>query len=100
LAGLGSTIVGVGRNAERCAAAEAAIWKAIAPGSEVAMIRGDLSSMDDTERVAAEISQRFDRIDVLLNNAGGVVPNESSPPRETKPRSPATISRHFCLRTH
>jgi NAD(P)-dependent dehydrogenase (short-subunit alcohol dehydrogenase family) len=33
---------------------------------------GDFSSQADVRRIAAEIRERYDRVDVLVNNAGGV----------------------------
>ncbi len=65
-------VIGLGRDAERCAAAEAEI-RATAPGAPFDMLRVDLSSMADTARMAGEIFARTPRIDVLLNNAGGMV---------------------------
>jgi NAD(P)-dependent dehydrogenase (short-subunit alcohol dehydrogenase family) len=72
LAAQGWRVIGLGRDPERCAAAEAEIRAQAAPGAQVEMIRVDLSLMADTARVANEIISRTDRVDVLLNNAGGV----------------------------
>ena len=66
----GWRVIGVGRNAERCASALAEL-RAAAPGAEVEMLRGDLAIMTDAARLAREIAARTDHIDVLLNNAGG-----------------------------
>ncbi len=70
LAAQGWHIIAQGRNAERCAAAEAEI-RAVATGS-VEMIRADLALLGDTARMASEIAGMTDRIDVLLTNAGGM----------------------------
>lgn len=72
----GWRVIGLGRDAERCAAAEREI-RAIAPISQKEngqfdMLRVDLSSMADTARMAGEIFARTPRIDALLNNAGGM----------------------------
>lgn len=67
----GWRVIGVGRDAERCAAAEAEI-RAQIPNAQFELLRADLASMNDTARVADEIIARTQRIDVLLNNAGGM----------------------------
>ena len=72
LAALGWHVIGLGRDADRCAAAEADLRQNAAPGTPVEMLRVDLSLLADTARVAREITARTDRLDVLLNNAGGV----------------------------
>jgi NAD(P)-dependent dehydrogenase (short-subunit alcohol dehydrogenase family) len=73
LAALGWRVIGIGRDPQRCAAAEAEIRAAAADGASVEMIRADLGSLAETARVADEIAARTDRVDALLNNAGGVV---------------------------
>lgn len=67
----GFRVIGLGRDAARCAAAEAEI-RALAPDAQFDLLRVDLSSMADTARMAGEIFARTSRIDVLLNNAGGM----------------------------
>lgn len=71
LAKQGWRIIGVGRNPERCAAAREAI--AAAGAASVDVIQGDLSLIADVRRVAAEIAMLTDRVQVLINNAGGMV---------------------------
>lgn len=71
LASQGWRIIALGRDPQRSAAAEAAIRAAAAPGVEVEMIRADLSLVAEAARISSEIAARTDRIDVLLNNAGG-----------------------------
>jgi NAD(P)-dependent dehydrogenase (short-subunit alcohol dehydrogenase family) len=41
---------------------------------DVTVMRADLASQADIRRVAAEFDERYDRIDVLLNNAGVMIP--------------------------
>lgn len=72
LAVQGWRVIGLGRDPERCAAAEAEIRAQAAPGTQVEIIRADLSLLADTVRVTNEIIARTNRVDVLLNNAGGV----------------------------
>lgn len=69
----GWRIIGIGRDAARSAAAEAAI-RAAAPGAEVTMLRGDLALMGDAARLADEVAGLTDRIHLLANNAGGMIP--------------------------
>lgn len=77
LAGEGWRVIGVGRNAGRCATAEAAL-RAAAPGGEITMLRADLSLMADAARLADEIAEMVDHIDLLANNAGGMIPEPSA----------------------
>lgn len=72
LASLGWHVIGVGRDAERSAAAEADIRAAAGGGAKVQFVRGDFCRMADVKRVADEIGALTSRIDVLINNAGGV----------------------------
>ncbi|MFA7585995.1 MAG: SDR family NAD(P)-dependent oxidoreductase, partial [Novosphingobium sp.] len=72
LAALGWHVIGIGRDAARCTAAEADIRSKAAHGARVDFLRGDFCAMADVKRVAAEIAALAPRIDVLINNAGGV----------------------------
>ncbi|MCW1400811.1 SDR family NAD(P)-dependent oxidoreductase [Novosphingobium sp. MW5] len=78
LASDGWRVIAVGRNAQRCAEAEADL-RAAAPCADITMLRGDLSLMTDAARLADEIAALTDRIDLLANNAGGMI----SEPRVT-----------------
>lgn len=71
LAAQGWRIIALGRNPDRTASAEAEIRASAAPGVEVDVLRADLSLMSEVVCVANEIASRTDRIDVLMNNAGG-----------------------------
>ncbi|MFE4952384.1 SDR family NAD(P)-dependent oxidoreductase [Leifsonia sp. NPDC056665] len=57
------------RNAERAESTRAAI-RAAAPGTEVDVFLADFTRTADVRRAGAEIAERYDRIDVLINNAG------------------------------
>jgi NAD(P)-dependent dehydrogenase (short-subunit alcohol dehydrogenase family) len=65
-------VIGTGRNPGRSAAAEADIRASIAGGGKFHMLRGDMALMAETKRIADEIKALTSRIDVLINNAGGV----------------------------
>jgi NAD(P)-dependent dehydrogenase (short-subunit alcohol dehydrogenase family) len=71
LASQGLRIIALGRDLQRCAAAEAEIRAAIADGAQVDMIRTDLALLADTVRASRAIAAKTDRIDLLINNAGG-----------------------------
>lgn len=66
---LGWRVVGVGRDAQRCAAAKAEFE---AEGIAAEWLRADFDSMAEVKRAADEIAALTPRIDVLVNNAGGV----------------------------
>ena len=72
LAALGWQVIGVGRDPQRCAAAEAEIAAAARDGGGFIMLRGDFTLMAEVNRVADEVAGRAPRLDVLINNAGGV----------------------------
>jgi NAD(P)-dependent dehydrogenase (short-subunit alcohol dehydrogenase family) len=71
LAAQGWRIIGTGRDAGRMAAAETEIREVSTTG-EVEMLAADLSLMADAVRLARDIAARTDRLDVLVNNAGGM----------------------------
>ena len=72
LAARGWQVIGVGRDMRRCAAAEAEIAAAARDGGGFTMVRGDFTLMAEVSRVAGEVAGRAPRLDVLINNAGGV----------------------------
>ncbi len=71
LAAAGWHVIALGRDPARTAAAEIEI-RAASNGGKVDMIRADLSRMADAARAADEIAALTTRIDVLVNNAGGM----------------------------
>jgi NAD(P)-dependent dehydrogenase (short-subunit alcohol dehydrogenase family) len=70
LARKGAKVVIVGRNPQKTPAVVELI-KAQTGNPAVEYLLGDLSLKSEVRRVAAEFKQRYDRLDVLLNNAGG-----------------------------
>ena len=72
LASEGWRVIGVGRDPGRCAAAEAELT-AVARGDDVTILQGDLSLMAEVSQLVEQIAALTDRIDVLFNNAGGMV---------------------------
>lgn len=68
----GWQVLGTGRDAARCAAAEADIQAAAADKGQVAFVRADFDLMSEVARAANEIKAKTSRLDTLINNAGGV----------------------------
>jgi NAD(P)-dependent dehydrogenase (short-subunit alcohol dehydrogenase family) len=66
----GARVTLLSRSAERCQAAAARIRQETG-NPEVDFIAADLSSLAEIRRAAEEILRREERLDVLVNNAGG-----------------------------
>lgn len=64
LANMGHTVILHGRNAGKIEVAANEL------GGDVATYQGDLSSLDETAKLAETVTANHDRIDVLINNAG------------------------------
>jgi NAD(P)-dependent dehydrogenase (short-subunit alcohol dehydrogenase family) len=71
LAGMGARIVLVARSHERGDASLVRLHQA-GPDTDHTVRYADLSSIDDTRRLGAEIAAAEPRIDVLINNAGAL----------------------------
>src|SRR5512140_266782 len=69
LAAKGAKIIGVGRNPQRCADAANQI-KAATGNDQIEYLIADLSRQGEVRQVADEFKRKYDRLDVLLNNAG------------------------------
>ena len=69
LAAAGATAVLACRNPERAAASQAAIEERH-PKAQVEVLRLDLASQSQIADAAAATSERFSRVDLLVNNAG------------------------------
>jgi len=67
----GWRVFAVGRDPDRCAAAEADLARSASPGA-LTFLRTDLSSLAEARTLAAEINADTDRLDLLANNAGGM----------------------------
>ena len=68
----GWKVIGIGRNGDRCQRAGEEIRRHTADPDQVVMINADLALMAETAEAAEKIAQLTDRVDVLLNNAGGL----------------------------
>lgn len=71
LASQGASIVGVGRNPQKCERVAAEV-RAIPGAGAVEFLVCDLSIMAQVRDLAARVDESFSLIDVLLNNAGGI----------------------------
>ena len=71
LASLGATVVLACRDAGRAAGAVAELWRRGVTG-ELGTVALDLADLASVEACAEELTARFDRLDVLVNNAGGI----------------------------
>ncbi|NDJ77543.1 MAG: SDR family oxidoreductase [Chloroflexi bacterium] len=73
LARQGATVVGTGRNPEKTERVLAEI-KRDSGSDDVNFLLADLAEMDQVRALAAEFRSRYDRLDVLVNNAGAMFP--------------------------
>jgi len=73
LARQGARLLLIGRNRERCEAVKAECI-AETGNQQVDYLVADLSTVREVRRAAAEIKRQLDRIDTLVNNAGGAFP--------------------------
>lgn len=69
---LGWQVIGTGRDPGRCEAAEAQISRAAGTDGAVAFVRADFTNMSAVRQAAREIGESTSRLDILINNAGGV----------------------------
>jgi NAD(P)-dependent dehydrogenase (short-subunit alcohol dehydrogenase family) len=65
-------VIAAGRDKERCDRALAQLEGAAGNDGAIDFVRGDLSEMAEAQRLAEEITGLTQRIDVLINNAGGI----------------------------
>lgn len=73
LAGQGATVILACRDGQKAAEALRRI-QATHPGSRVEVQRLDLASLPSVREAAAAIRERYDRLDLLINNAGVMIP--------------------------
>jgi NAD(P)-dependent dehydrogenase (short-subunit alcohol dehydrogenase family) len=79
LAGLGATVVLVGRTYERAAAAAQLVRQA-EPEARVEWLAADFLSQQEVRNLAAAFMARHRRLDVLVNNAGAIFPRRRRTP--------------------
>ncbi|MEC3955350.1 oxidoreductase [Nocardia sp. CDC153] len=69
LAEHGARVVFACRNAEKAAAAAESIRETL-PGAELPFVELDLASLESVRKAAVRVHDEFERIDLLVNNAG------------------------------
>lgn len=69
IAAKGAEVIVVSRNAEKCAATVDEV-KAATGNAKLRYYAADLSSQQDIHRLAEQLNQDLERLDVLINNAG------------------------------
>ena len=70
LAAMGAQVILHGRSTERGQAALNGIAKEV-PGARIDFIKADFSSLASVKNLAEEVLDRFPKLDVMINNAGG-----------------------------
>ena len=70
LAELGAKVIIVGRNPEKSAFVLAEL-RSISGNENIDLLMADLAVMQEVRDLAEQVISRYDRLDVLLNNAGG-----------------------------
>jgi len=65
-------VIATARSQERGVAA-IADWKRLVPGANVDLVLMNLSDLDSVHDAAATIAKKIDHLDVLVNNAGGIL---------------------------
>jgi NAD(P)-dependent dehydrogenase (short-subunit alcohol dehydrogenase family) len=69
LARQGATVIGVGRNTERCSATARRLRR-LTGNSAIDFLVADLSVQGDIRVLASKVKKQYRRLDVLINNAG------------------------------
>jgi daunorubicin C-13 ketoreductase len=77
LARRGAAVVLVGRDERRLADATAQA-RSVATGPAPDALRADFARLDDVRTLAATLLERYPRLDVLANNAGGIFSRQTS----------------------
>ena len=70
LAEMGAKVIIVGRNPEKSAIVLAEL-RSISGNENIDLLMADLAVMQEVRDLAEQVISRYDRLDVLLNNAGG-----------------------------
>jgi NAD(P)-dependent dehydrogenase (short-subunit alcohol dehydrogenase family) len=77
LARKGADLVVTARDATKADDTVARIRRAV-PGAAIDVVSLDLADLSDARRAAAEVASTYDRIDILINNAGIMLTPEST----------------------
>jgi NAD(P)-dependent dehydrogenase (short-subunit alcohol dehydrogenase family) len=74
----GARVGVVGRDPDRLASAVSAVRGAAAPDAEPTGYQADFGVLDEVRKLAAALLDGYPKIDVLCNNAGGIVHNRQA----------------------
>ena len=74
LAAVGATVILAARSAERGKATIQAI-QSLQPEARLDLLVADLSSLEQVRRLARQVVERHQRLDLLVNNAGAIYPH-------------------------
>ena len=72
LARRGARVIVHGRDPEKAEHARRTVLVSF-PGADAEAVHGDFASLKEVRAMAADILKRFDRLDILINNAGLVL---------------------------
>lgn len=98
LAGLGATVVVVGRDPQRTEAVSRELARTTG-NHRVEPLVADLADLDAVERAAGVLTDRYDRIDVLIHNAGALGATRSESPQGIETTVAAQVVGPFLLTT-
>lgn len=73
LAEKGAMVIMACRNRDKARAAVEQIHRDV-PDTQLPIIRLDLADLDSVHDFAAQIGNKYDRLDLLINNAGVMIP--------------------------
>jgi len=96
LAGLGAHLHLVGRSPDKVRDVSAAVRGA---GGQVTTSVADLSDLDDVRRLAAEVADAHDHVDVLVHNAGALTRQRTTSPQGIETTVAAQVVGPFLLTT-
>jgi NAD(P)-dependent dehydrogenase (short-subunit alcohol dehydrogenase family) len=97
LASQGWRVIGTGRDPQRTAAAGEQLRHVAGPSAPPRMLRVDLSLVAEAARAADQIGALTDRIDVLINNAGGTARERVLTPEGNEATFAGNHLGHFVL---
>lgn len=99
LARKGATVVLACRNATKAADAKQRI-DGLHPAGTVSVMALDLSDLDSVEAFASAFAKQHDRLDLLINNAGVMVPPHSTTKQGFELQMGTNHMGHFALTAH
>ena len=98
LAVCGATLVLVGRNAERNSAVVAELVEAT-DNPSITQVAADMGDLDQVRQLAATVLARHDRLDVLIHNAGALMPARHEAPSGIEATVASQVVGPFLLTT-